>query len=53
MGLVGSKGLRSVAAVDSITADNIIAVESNIPSYIIQEKIESTGCVAMFRGYEG
>ncbi|KAH0947694.1 hypothetical protein HN011_004304 [Eciton burchellii] len=52
MGLVGSKGLRSVAAVDSITADNIIAVESNIPSYIIQEKIESTGCVAMFRGYE-
>jgi len=49
MALIGSKGLRSIEVID----DNIIAVESNIPSTIILEKIESTGCIATFKGYEG
>jgi hypothetical protein len=43
------KGIRSV----SILNRNTVIVDSNVPSSIIQEKIESIGCAAILKGYGG
>jgi len=43
------KGIRSIELLNH----NVLVIDSNVPSSILQEKIESAGCITKLKKYGG